>query len=212
MPNFFQFSILSLLLISSAQSLIKYLNESKRIIIKECYIQNKNYKLEYLYTSDDIIDLNKNQFVYERRVYTYPFNRITDFDKLKWDLIQSNYTQGAYLIRSNKYDQYLCASNKFEDIFHMRQIIYRHESIMSRKCEWFIDNVEMTSFKSVSKKIPAFYSIRNVKYNKLLYATTFFYMNINEKRSVFLWYHSNPKRLSNEFKWMIDCSKGNYIQ
>jgi hypothetical protein len=198
-----QILILILLIIANGQCLHKYL-DNKEVVTRKCHIQNKKYKLEFLYTSDDIIDLNRNEFVYERRVYTYPFGKINDFDKPKWDLIESNYTQGAFFIRSNKYNQYLCASNKFEDIFHMRQIIYRHESIMSRKCEWFFDKV------GSHKNVPASFTIRNVKYNKLLYATTFLYMSVNQKRSVFLWYNSNIKTLKDEFKWIVDCSKGSF--
>lgn len=199
-------SILLTLVISNGLCLQKYIDNEIELhnLTRECHIENKKYRLEYLYTSDDLIDLNRNEFIYERRVYTYPFGKIDDFNKLKWSLIPSNYTQEAYFIKSTKYNQYLCASNQFEDMFRLRQIIYRHESIMSKKCEWFFDKVNYHYSKT-----PLF-TIRNVKYNKLLYATTFFYMSVNQKRSVFLWYNSNLKRLNNEFKWIVDCSKGSY--
>jgi hypothetical protein len=169
----------------------------------ECLIHNKQYSHEYLYTSDD---KNIDQ-LYKRNVYTYPLDKINDFEKIRWNIIKIGNSNERFLIKSNLYNEFLCASDKYNDLFDMRLVIKRLKMdirlfLNSSRCEWKIKEIKnKLSNQSV-------YTIWNLEYNRPLYAASFLFNREINKRNIFLWYKS--KTDSEKFKWFIDCRRGNY--
>ena len=127
---------------------------------------------------------------------------VDDFDKLRWTLVKvNNSANGTFYLKSTKYDEYLCASNSFADLYGMRRNIMRLQIDMTytsfhSKCQWKLEKINSNLNDNT-------YSIWNLMYQEPLYAASFLFKETSNKRSIFLWY--KPSINSNKLKWTVDC-------
>ena len=168
----------------------------------ECLIHNQKYSYEYLYASDDINSgMNKQPY---HNVYTYSVGAVDDFDRIKWTISQTFKSNATVTIKSNQ-DEYLCSSETYQDIFRHRRKLYLKSvknkalKMISPNCHWRLEQIGNKTL----------YVIWNDWHNEPLYAPTFFYKQDTTKRNVFLW--RNSPSSSGQYKWFIDCSKGDFL-
>ena len=165
-----------------------------------CMIHNQEYSYEYLYSMNEqrMSRLTKNN------VYTCPLKQVKNFNNLRWSIVENN--SEIYYLKASYFDEYLCASFNFIDIFHTRRIVRGIKINQSRNiyenCQWKIKKVN-------SKTSNSTYSIINAFYDEQLYAASFPFKQGSHYRQTFLWHKKDTK--SNKFKWIIDCAKGKYL-
>ena len=109
------------------------------------------------------------------------------------------------MIKNVYFDQYLCATNNYQDKFHLRRRISLNTLSSSNnpktdylstfdECKWKLKKDALSSNS---------FELWNLKYERALYAGSFFYStNYFNKRNVFLW-HDSPD--SDQFKWNFRC-------
>lgn len=198
-------------------SLYYSINANEIETFKECLIHNLQYSREYLYTSDDPNWPNQKNMYVKRNMFTYPLSKVNDYEKITWILIpakspfQINRTN--YLIKSGKYEnEYVCAINEHEIFSKNRRIIMRMKLISHMikthlNCHWTIET------KYSPKLNRTTHTFKNVLFDdEHVYAASPFFSVGWYKRSVYLWSERTDLKLSsNKFKWMIDCSRGDYL-
>lgn len=192
---------------------IKNLNEIllDSVPIMQCLIHNFEYKYEYLYGSDDESS--------ESNVFTYPLRKIDDFQKIVWEFIpikikngNRSYIGSLYFIKSVKYpDEYFCATNNFKTMSLTRRLVKRiklnqTQLVSNFKCYWNIEELDLKNHTRVNHA----YIIKNIYFQKPLYAASFFFNIGYHERSVYLWFNKINIYL-NKYKWLIDCSQGDFI-
>ena len=191
------------------------LESSKIEPFKECLIHNLEYKYEYLYASET------NKFA--KDVFTYPLKWIDDFQKITWNFIpikirnlekNQSYTEKSfYFIKSAKYtDEYLCGPDKLEAIYSSHGIVKRYrvnvKQLLSKfSCYWDVEEINLMNY---SNKNEHAYTIKNIYFSKRLYPLASFFNFINMKKNIYLWFNKSDLYL-NKYKWLIDCSKGDFI-
>ena len=111
------------------------------------------------------------------------------------------------MIQSLKYDhEYLCGTNEHELMSPYRRLIKRLKLTDVKKrahliCHWKIENEKSNNLTN---------NIVNMLFDEPLYAAAGFFSVERNKRSVYLW-RGKRNLHSKKFKWMIDCSKGEYL-
>ena len=213
--------ILKLLLLSLI--LIHYPNQLKSNEIEEnkhCLIHNLQYSREYLYASKNTID-NKD---ISSSLITFRLDKVDDFIKITWvfvpvivnDFHIKHMNKSLYLIKSGQSkNEYLCSTNEYEKISPNRRLvklfnIKETEKFQYYNCFWNFEKIFLNKTIKSFKELETAYVIRNMLVNEPMYAGAFFFNSGWYKRSVFLWV-PNKGSSSNKFKWIIDCSKGEYI-
>lgn len=189
---------------------------------KQCLIHNLEYSREYLYTSDDInINWASYNKLIKRNVFTYPLRKVNDYEKIAWTFIPvslpfeankspQNYKTN-YLIKSGKYqNEYLCAANEHEIFSQSRRVIKRmrlNPSILRFQfnCHWIIDKVSKIKSNYTSN------TIKNLLFeDEYIYASGSLFNLEWYKRNVYSWCEKTNLN-SKKFKWIIDCSKGDFL-
>lgn len=187
---------------------------------KECLIHSFEYKREYLFTSDDPVwPQNQKNYNIKRNLFTYPLRKVNDYDKITWyfvPVVSSNQrtdrkNKTNYLIKSSKFEnEYICATNEHEIFSQSRRIIIRLKLMSSMlkthsNCHW---RIESQKIPKLNRSISTF---TNVLFNdESFYAASSFFSIGWFKRSVYLWSERTDLK-SKQFKWLIDCSKGEYL-
>ena len=165
-----------------------------------CLIHNNRFQFEYLYSSVSKRDT--------KSVYLMPLKDVNDFNQIRWSLIQAGkkYDNQFYL-KSSLFDDYLCASSNFDNLFLTRRIVNRLQLINPNiielaKCRWNINKVD-------SKKTNNKYLIMNHFYKESLYAVSYIFQTKTKKREIFV---TNMNYLRREkYEWIIDCQTGKYL-
>jgi hypothetical protein len=163
----------------------------------DCLVHNKEYKFEYLASTYYSTHPSKSTEV--SRVYLTRLEKLKkDFDAIKWSISKSNKRSQTFYLRSQKYDEYLCASTKVDSFLGRRRSVQtfkleKSELHFYTQCEWKLRQLSNDSFL-----------IWNDYYKEPLYtASRFFNLDVH-KRSVFLW-NGRLTGLDNTFKWIVDC-------
>lgn len=201
-----------ILLYISFLILLKFCHQTNAIDTnKSCLIHNLHYSHEYLYAQIMTKNDNRN---FTPNVFTYPLDKVENFTKITWMFmplkvndIQIIYlNRKVYLIKSgdNEHD-YLCSTDFHSKISPKRRIlrlfkITDNDKLKYQKCFWTLQ------LKDESKNE---YIIRNMN-GESMYAASFFFNAGWFKRSVYLW-ASKDGFNSKKSKWIIDCSKGEFI-
>ena len=165
----------------------------------ECLIHNKEYSYEYLYSTNNF-DMDQ---ILSRNVYTRPIAKIQSLNKIRWNIIRkrlNNDTKYVYYLKNNLYEKYLCASDKHDDLFQSRrivQIMKISDDLIDDfiNCQWELENLRSSNKKRV-------FTIRNLKYQEQLYASSPFFSGKFFNRVIYLWHKSTG---SKQAKWLIDC-------
>ncbi len=173
-----------------------------------CLIHNRLYPNEYLYTSNEIW----RQFL-KRNVYTYPLNEVDQLIRITWSIIPIHINNDTILIKSNKFNEYLCAFDKNPDAINgIKPTLVKLNLALIQfyeKCVWKLRkqvNFNQNNHKNSSLSS---YSIWNFKFNQPIYAASFLYKKNLQKRNIFLWPKpiKSMKNLTDEFFWIIDYTK-----
>ncbi len=178
------------------------LNLASTTMQTECLIHSTAYKFEYLYSTKEFDSDSK-----KRNVFTYPLSDVDNFDKIRWRLIPKNGSNSTFYIRSQQYNEYLCAANSYKDLFKMRRKLHTlrisDKNLLSEslQCEWIFEKIPSRTRNNNT------YFIWNLIYREPLYAISYFYKNHKLKRNVYLW-HKKPN--SKQFKWQVDCLSGEF--
>ena len=198
------FKIFKLLLAFFLIQTIKTISDSKSNDLgSNCLIHNKKFSYEYLHAWND----NDTWIREKKKTDLISFGRINDFTNLRWSLIETTNGSGHYYIKNKNFEDCLCASSKFSDIFHLRRVVMRLKINTNYNlldyCKWkiVISPNSKTSIRS--------FSIVNVFYDEPLYAVSYYFRKIPLKREIFLWHKKEFN--SNKFNWIIDCKKRDYF-
>ena len=199
--------ILTIILLNLILFNLKWIQTKEIETNKQCLIHNQEYSHEYLYNTDEFSAAH-----IKRNVFTYPLNKIKDYEKISWTFLPSIFEIGEknttyYMIQSLKYDhEYLCGTNEHELMSPYRRLIKRLKLTDVKKrahliCHWKIENEKSNNLTN---------NIVNMLFDEPLYAAAGFFSVERNKRSVYLW-RGKRNLHSKKFKWMIDCSKGEYL-
>lgn len=200
----------------------KHQNDSlQQIEYTKCVINNHKYPNDYLYTS--------NQLDKKTNVELHQLDELDEFDQIIWKLIpigehQSNTSDNlvsTFYLKSELFDYYLCASDKFQQVITSR---YKFHSTRQRmvqvkkkpthltssssssskmdKCKWTFEKVNSTKASLFKNS----YMIKNWLHNEMLYAGSNSQKASKYKRNVYLW--PNAPLHSDQFKWYVVCSPG----
>ena len=168
-----------------------------------CLIHNEAYRFEYLYS----INENNKKMSSQKNVHLMPLSKVNDFNNLRWSLIETQNKSGQFYLKSSLFDDYLCASFEYGDLFRLRRKVMRIKINSTNlnaleNCKWILKQVDLE--KSNSR-----YLITNVLFDQALYAATYFFQIQLYKRDVFLWNKKNVN--SKKFKWVIHCLTGYHL-
>jgi hypothetical protein len=172
---------------------------------KHCLIHNLKFIDDYLY----------NFKIGRDNIVTSRLNKVDDFVKVTWMFIAVKVNdvqikinnKPIYLIKSGKYeDEYLCSTKKIRTGSLNRQLkkskIKETDKFYYFNCYWSFDRVKLNrKIKSFDKLVA--YSIKNAFFNEPLY------IEQSGTKNLFLWPSNKPSTAEN-FKWVIDCSKGHH--
>ena len=197
-------NLLLFILISNNLQLIFAVKQSNPNEINGCLIRNRLYSNEYLFTSNEIW----RQYL-RRNVYTLPLSEVDQLNKITWSLIPIHTENDTILIKSNKFNEYLCGYDKNPDMTNgIRPTLVKFNLALIPlydRCAWQLRKVKSNDNN------PSSYLIWNVKYKQPLYSASFLFKESLQKRNIFLW----PKpiksisKLSDEFFWTIDFITNN---
>jgi hypothetical protein len=161
----------------------------------ECLLENNKYSHEFLYS-------NKTG-----NVYTVS---LSNLNILKWSLTQLTGTYDIYTIKNINTEEYLCATDMFEENLKLKDItndeIIKKRLIHTRKvdknelnddCIWRFERTH-TDKGFIS------YFIWNVYYNESLYSASYLFKLNRKLRKTFLL--NKMSRKMNEFKWIPECN------
>jgi hypothetical protein len=174
----------------------------------ECLFYNEEYKGEYLY---GVFGLN----VVRRSVYTWSplvvkefntnYTQFSDAEKQAiWVLEPVDATNQTFLIKNQKYNEYLYASSLHSSFFNSRRKVFTWLYKINNKDDsfrWRLKDVDVNSNK---------YEIWNVKFDEPLFAASYFFRHDNLRRNVFTWNKKQPD--SKQFNWIVSCRNGRSIK
>ena len=188
--------VLFILIVNNSKGLEDYSFSS------QCMIDNEKYRFEYLYHSDEIINLNRSTAI----PYMFPLKHLTNLKKIRWILKFSRNSSSldTFLIKSYKSNKYLCGSNRHLDRFRIRRRVFLSNNYEQEACEWNIEKVISKNNQDQDELGMKSY-ITNVKYGESLYAASYFFKQDQFKRSIYLWHEKNEKFKSKQFNWIIEC-------
>jgi hypothetical protein len=163
----------------------------------ECLLENNKYSDEFLYSNR------------VNHVFTISFHNM---NMLKWTLTQLTGAFDQYTIRYVTTNEYLCATDFFEESLQLQDITNDvikkrliHTRKMSDKNTKIDDDCIWRFERTHTDKGFMAYFIWNVYYNESLYAASYLYLNPNKKlRKTFLLNKMSKKM--NEFKWIPECN------
>ena len=168
-----------------------------------CLIHNVAFSHGYLHSSNET---KTTQDQVKNQVSVRPLGRVNDFNNIIWSFVETAKQSGQFYLKSTQFEDYLCATNTFSDIWHTRRIVKRFKIDIS---SGFSDNCKWKMTRMDTKKSNSTYLIRNVFFEEPLYAVSYFFQRWVENREVYLWHRKNSN--SNKFKWIIDCQTGKYL-
>jgi hypothetical protein len=167
---------------------------------KNCFIHSEEHPFEYLYSTID----NPNEET-DKNVYIYYIPEVNDYKKISWrfDFASKENKTSYFYIVSNKYNEYLCASESASS--NSRKIV-RLSSIDDIKsinsldtCKWRLEKIKS---KSLSKE-KSRYIIWNKYFDEPLYPSSPLLKTGHYKKNIYLWTWNVSN--SNKFKWFINC-------
>jgi hypothetical protein len=166
---------------------------------QECLLHNQGYSFDYLSFKP-----NPNG---DTTVLTRSLQKVKNFETLRWHLARANdSSERIYYMRPlHSDDMYLCAMNRFGDLFRMTRKINLKRFDQARlpsECKWSIERTRSLKSKNAQK-------IRNVKYDDYLYAA----FSLDPRgRGVYLWKSTNSwGKDSDSFIWLVDCTSGHFL-
>ena len=175
----------------------------------QCVIHNNLYPQEYLFTTKEHYTTNEKlrQSFIKRNVCIYPLYKIINFNRITWTFIPVKNKNHTFLIKNNKFNDYLCAFNKTRDLNGIKPILNKlnQNGIEThRKCIWKLEKVDS------NKRL---YYIWNFEYNQPIYSSSVFIKKNSFKRGVYLWPKTvkSSKNLPEKFIWIIDCINGQFL-
>ncbi len=86
--------------------------EEKTSSEQSCFIKNKAFQNQYLYSVNKMV----SRHLSVRSIYLSPLNQIKDRSDAKWTIVRNEKKNNTFFIRSNKYNDYLCAFDNFMDL------------------------------------------------------------------------------------------------
>ncbi len=111
-------------------------------------------------------------------------------------------------MKSNLFDDYLCAENSFQDFFKKKRNVKRvgaSGAQQNPKCQWrVLENKREYLMEKAS------YEIRNEAFNESLSADWNLLSSRFFSRKVYL-SQARPAKLSRRFKWFVDCREGEFL-
>jgi hypothetical protein len=201
------------------------LSQQTNIGLKNCLIHNKEYQYEYL-TRVFYPGNSANLF---QDVYSVRLADSVNFEWMLWSLEPTDEylfeaalgerpeltVNKTFYLRSGPTDQYLCAKNRFGDVFNARRVISTIKIGPKRvhkfdSCKWMLKKAPMLR----SDKGKVSFSIWNAHYLEPLYASVFVAKQPLFKkvvRSVYLWRNKEFKKSELKFNWFIDCGRGDFV-
>ena len=167
-----------------------------------CLIHNKAFRYEYLYSSND----TNRKSTAKKTDHLIQLMKVNDFNTIRWSFIETRNHSGQYYLKSSHYGDFLCATSKFADFFHLKRIVTRLrlniKYDLSDNCKWFMKKVH-------SRTLFNTYYMINAHFHQPLYADSYFFQQKIHQREIFLY---NKKYFAPEnFQWMIDCKSGDYL-
>ena len=137
-----------------------------------CLIHSVAFSHGYLHSSNETKtteDQVKNQ------VSVRPLGRVNDFNNIIWSFVETAKQSGQFYLKSTQFEDYLCATNTFSDIWHTKRIVKRLKIDTS---SGFLDNCKWKMTRMDTKKSNSTYLIRNVFFRGTIVRCFIFFSKI----------------------------------